>query len=67
MQFICQIALDPALFGALPTQMAYLFVTDWDYEGEYPDTCDPEGGENALIMQPGGSWRGPSLPQDEGA
>jgi hypothetical protein len=66
MQFICQIALDPALFGDLPTRMAYLFLTDWDYESVFPNTMEPEGGENAVILQPGGTWAGPSLPLYEG-
>jgi hypothetical protein len=66
MQFICQIALDPILFGNLPTRMAYLFITDWDYEGLLPDTSNPDGGENALILQPGGTWSGPALPLYEG-
>lgn len=66
MHFICQIALDPTLFGELPTRMAYLFLTDWDYRGDYPDTFDPERGENALILQPGGSWSGPTRPLYEG-
>ena len=44
MQFICQIALDPAIFGELPTRMAYLFLTDWDYESTYPDTFDLSAG-----------------------
>src|SRR5689334_18808557 len=51
MRFICQIALDPALFGDIPAKMAYLFMTDEDeYVGE---TFDPDGGENAVILQPG--------------
>jgi hypothetical protein len=66
MRFICQIALDPALFGDIPTRMAYLFVADWDYESVFPDIFEPDGGENALIIQPGGTWSGPSLPLREG-
>lgn len=66
MQFICQIALDPALFGAIPTRMAYLFLTDWDYESVLPNIDDPDGGENAVILQPGGAWTGTSLPLYEG-
>ena len=53
MQFICQIKIDPALFGECPAQMAYLFMTDdSDAVGMY-DTWDPDGGENAVILQPG--------------
>ncbi len=66
MQFICQITLSPALFDDLPTRMAYLFLTDWDYESVFPNTMEPDGGENALILQPGGTWTGPSLPLSEG-
>jgi hypothetical protein len=66
MQFICQIALDPVLFGDLPTQMAYLFLTDWKYAGVFPNTMEPEADENAVILQPGGAWTGPSLPLHEG-
>jgi hypothetical protein len=58
--------LDPALFGTLPTRLAYLFLTDCDFERTYPDTADPERGESALILQPGRSWRGPSQPLYEG-
>lgn len=51
MQFIAQIALIPQVFGDLPVQMAYLFMTD----GEDTDgTWEPDSGENALILQPGG-------------
>lgn len=66
MQFICQIALDPLLFGDLPARMAYLFLTDWDYESPFPETFDPDAGESALIVQPGGTWSGPSLPLYDG-
>lgn len=66
MQFICQIALEPLLFGNLPTRMAYLFLTDWDYAGVFPTTFDPDGGENAVILQPGGVWSGPCLSVPEG-
>lgn len=62
MQFICQIRLDPELFGPLEAQMAYVFMTD------HPDggiTWEPDGGENAVILQPG-TWTGPSLPLREG-
>ena len=51
MRFICQIALDPKLFGKCDARMAYLFMTD---EEDYVDaTWDPESGENAVIIQPG--------------
>ena len=53
MRFICQIALDSHIFGKIPGQMAYLFISDGK---EFVDnTFDPEGGENAVIIQPGTS------------
>ena len=66
MQFICQIAVDPALFGDLPARMAYVFMTDWDYKSAYPESFAPDRGENALVLQPGGLWDGPFLPVHEG-
>lgn len=51
MRFIGQIALDEPVFGDLAGRMAYLFMTDGD---EFVDgTWEPEGGENAFIIQPG--------------
>jgi uncharacterized protein YwqG len=51
MRFICQIALDPELFGPIDARVAYLFITD---EEEHVDgTWEPDGGENAVILQPG--------------
>lgn len=50
MRFICQIALDPDLFGTILGRMAYVFMTD---EEQFVDgTWEPEGGENAVIIQP---------------
>lgn len=47
MRFICQIDLSEFNTDA---KMAYLFMTD---EEEYVDgTWEPEGGENAIILQP---------------
>src|SRR5689334_4419099 len=52
MQFICQIALDPLLFGDIPGRMAYVFMADG--ANEYVDfTWDPDAGENAVVIQPG--------------
>lgn len=53
MRFICQIAIDPDLFDNLGGRMAYLFISDGLTFVE--DTWDPEGGENAVIIQPGAS------------
>lgn len=54
MQFICQITLDPEIFGPLSGKMAYLFMTD-DREEYVDGTWEPDGGENAVIIQPGRS------------
>lgn len=52
MQFICQIALDKEIFGEVQGQMAYVFMTD-DFEDDgIADTWEPDGGENAVIIQP---------------
>ena len=54
MQFICQIALDEQIFGDTVGRMAYLFMTEQTVEREGSfDTYDPDGGENAVIVQPG--------------
>jgi uncharacterized protein YwqG len=51
MRFICQIAIDPAHFSITSARMAYLFMTD---EEDYVDgTWEPDGGENAVVLQPG--------------
>lgn len=55
MQFICQIALTPDLFGETQAQMAYIFITGDGDEGFMDGTWDAEGGENAVILQPGPS------------
>jgi len=46
------------IFGDAPAQMAYLFMTDHD---DVHETWDPEGGENAVVLQPG-VYPGPTLP-----
>ena len=59
MQFIAQIRLDPPLFAGVGGRMAYLFMSGDD---EYVDsTWEPDGGENALVIQPG-LYDGPSAP-----
>lgn len=51
MRFIGQVALDRTIFGSVRGQMAYLFMTDDD---DYVDgTWEPDGGENAVVIQPG--------------
>ncbi|WP_444888233.1 DUF1963 domain-containing protein [Microbulbifer sp. JMSA008] len=52
MRFICQIKLTNDLFPGCEGKVAYIFMTDDD---EYVDgTWEPDGGENAVIIQPGG-------------
>lgn len=50
MRFICQVAIDEKLFPGSYGRMAYIFITD---EDEYVDgTWEPNGGENAVVIQP---------------
>jgi hypothetical protein len=58
MEFIAQIALPPDLFPAVRARLAYLFMSG----NEADDTWDPNSGENAVILQPGGRWHGSSQP-----
>jgi uncharacterized protein YwqG len=52
MRFICQIALEEAIFPGNGGKMAYIFMTaDKEY---VDDTWEADGGENAVIIQPGG-------------
>lgn len=52
MRFICQVALYPEIFDSVERKLAYIFMTDGD---DYVDgTWEPEGGENAVIIQPNG-------------
>ncbi|MGE3780535.1 MAG: DUF1963 domain-containing protein [Pirellulaceae bacterium] len=53
MRFIGQIALTPELGYTSPAQMAYLFITDEEDDSYVDGTWEPEGGENAVILQPG--------------
>jgi len=66
MQFVCQVALAADLFGGLEARMAYLFVTDDFEHGYVADIGDQESGENAVILQPGGNWNGPTASLREG-
>jgi len=53
MRFICQIKLNDDLFPEAAAQMAYLFITEED-DGKFVDgTYEPDGGENAVVLQPG--------------
>ena len=75
MQFVCQIELRPEEFGGLPGRMAYLFIDQGGLD-EDDSTCfwDAQGGDNAVIVQPGGTCSietvdiasGPTLSDDEG-
>lgn len=52
MRFICQIKLTDDLFPGCEGKMAYIFMTE---DEEYVDgTWEPDGGENAIIIQPNG-------------
>ncbi|MGZ3637235.1 MAG: hypothetical protein ACXVCX_05290, partial [Ktedonobacterales bacterium] len=59
MRFIGQFALDPELFAPCEARMAYLFLTG--SETFVDGTWLPDGGENAVILQPG-FWDGPAAP-----
>lgn len=54
MMFICQIALDEEFFGKTESRMAYIFMTG-DEDGYADCTWEADGGENAVIIQPGGN------------
>jgi hypothetical protein len=51
MMFVGQVELALRIFGDVRGQMAYIFITD-DIAGNLP-TMNPEGGENAVVIQPG--------------
>jgi len=53
MQFICQIKLTEAQFPGCGGKVAYVFMS-YDEEEVVDGTWDPNGGENAVIIQPGG-------------
>lgn len=51
MRFVCQIAISEEVFGRIEPRMAYIFMTD---EHDFvEETWEPDGGENAVILQPG--------------
>ena len=52
MRFMCQLLIPDTVVAAPDHRLAYVFMTDGD---EYVDgTWEPEGGENAVVIQPGG-------------
>ena len=52
MNFICQIKLTDDLFPGSEGKVAYIFMSD---DEQYVDgTWEPDGGENAVIIQPNG-------------
>jgi len=63
MRFICQIMLDLPIYSGITGCMAYLFMTDG--EELVGNTWESEGGENALIIQPG-VYNGPTLALQSG-
>lgn len=57
MRFVCQIALDTE-----PARLAYVFLTHGDHDDPDffdPDIMFPDGGENAVVIQPDGEYDGP--------
>lgn len=54
MQFLCQVAIDPELFPAAKGKMAYVFIANFVTGKQSPDICNPESGDNAVIIQPHG-------------
>jgi len=53
MRFICQIALTQVPGIVTPARMAYLFMTDEEEDEHVDGTWEPDGGENAIVLQPG--------------
>ncbi|HET6251534.1 MAG TPA: DUF1963 domain-containing protein [Tepidisphaeraceae bacterium] len=53
MRFIGQIKLSKELFPETTAEMAYLFMTDEEGDAFVDGTYEPDGGENAVILQPG--------------
>jgi hypothetical protein len=55
MTFVGQVALDRTTFPGVKGRMAYLFVTADDDGGIDSEPWNPDAGENAVIVQPGGT------------
>jgi len=53
MRFICQTNLKDVGLTNIDAKVAYLFMTDDDKSRELLRTWEPDGGENAMILQPG--------------
>jgi hypothetical protein len=67
MRFVCQIRLDPDIFGGAGNLMAYLFYTDGtDNEGQYICGGSRGDGESAVIVQPGGLAIPEAVPLSQG-
>jgi hypothetical protein len=66
MQFVCQIALDPEVFGGPPGRMPCVFVTGESEDQWVDGTFAPDGGENAVIIQSGGKNDAELVPESEG-
>jgi len=54
MEFICQIELEAIGFTNFEAKFAYLFMSGWELGA---DTWEPDGGENAIILQTGDNSR----------
>lgn len=65
MRFIGQIALKPPMFQGYQAKMAYLFITD-EPSAYISGTWAPDGGENAVILQPNGRYTGRTANLDTG-
>lgn len=62
MEFVAQVHLDPAVFAIPRPTMVYLFVAD----AVEALTYEPYGGENAVVVQPGGPTQVDTVAQPEG-
>jgi hypothetical protein len=65
MQFVGQVALDPEVFGGTEGRLAYIFRSPAGPWSGPPDP-DPDGGENAVVVQPGDNGHVPTSPLREG-